>query len=113
VSVAATLRHTWERSIFDFLVNNAGFAQAAPSADTTEEQFDALYRVLLKGPYFLTQTLLPLLADGGAIVDTAGATALPGGLERGCSAYWTMKGGVIVLSRHLAKELSDTEDIGG
>jgi NAD(P)-dependent dehydrogenase (short-subunit alcohol dehydrogenase family) len=63
-------------------------------------------RVLLKGPYFLTQTLLPLLADGGAIVNTASSAATLSGMEPGYSAYGTMKGGLVVLSRYLAKELS-------
>jgi NAD(P)-dependent dehydrogenase (short-subunit alcohol dehydrogenase family) len=63
-------------------------------------------RVLLKGPYFLTQTLLHLLADGGAIVNTTSNSALVSGLEPGYSAYASMKGGLIVLTRYLAKELS-------
>ncbi|MFL1379836.1 SDR family NAD(P)-dependent oxidoreductase [Nocardiopsis protaetiae] len=104
-SVVEALRQTWGRDTFDHLVNNAGFGQAAPFEDTTEELFDRFTRVLLKGPYFLTQTLLPLLADGGAIVNTASnsATATTG-LEPGYSAYASIKGGVIVLSRYLAKE---------
>jgi NAD(P)-dependent dehydrogenase (short-subunit alcohol dehydrogenase family) len=68
--------------------------------------FDRLAQVLLKGPYFLTQTLLPLLADGGAIVNTSSGSALPQVTEPGYSAYATMKGGLIVLTRYLAKELS-------
>ena len=63
-AVVAALRDTWQRDSFDFLVNNAGLAQAAMFEDTTEEMFDRLMNVLLKGPYFLTQTLLPLLTDG-------------------------------------------------
>jgi NAD(P)-dependent dehydrogenase (short-subunit alcohol dehydrogenase family) len=59
------------------LVNNAGLARMAMFEDTTEDLFDELYRVTLRGPYFLTQTLLPLLADGGAIVNTASNAALP------------------------------------
>ena len=74
--------------------------------DTTEEMFDRLTQVLLKGPYFLTQTLLPLLADGGAIVNTTSNSALAAVTEPGYSAYATMKGGLVVLTRYLAKELS-------
>ncbi len=75
--------------------------------DTTEELFDKFMRVLLKGPYFLTQTLLPLMADGGAIVNVSSNSALPTGLvDAGYSAYATMKGGLNVLTRYLAKELS-------
>ncbi len=65
--VVEALRDTWQRENVDFLVNNAGLAEAAPFEETTEEMFDRLAQVLLKGPYFLTQTLLPLLADGGAL----------------------------------------------
>jgi NAD(P)-dependent dehydrogenase (short-subunit alcohol dehydrogenase family) len=104
--VAAELRRRWNRTTFDYLVNNAGFAQMAMFQDTTEELFDELHRVLLKGPYFLTQKLLPLLADGGAIVNTTSNSALYSGLTPGYSAYATMKGGLTVLTRYMAKELS-------
>ena len=104
--VVAALRDTWGQDTFDFLVNNAGFAQMSMFEDTSEELFDRLVRVLLKGPYFLTQTLLPLLADGGAIVNTTSNSALLSGLEPGYSAYATMKGGLAVLSRYMAKEFS-------
>ena len=105
-SVVNVLRDTWQRDTFDYLVNNAGFGQMAMFEDTTEELFDRLLRVLLKGPYFLTQTLLPLMADGGAIVNTASNSALVSGLEPGYSAYASMKGGLIVLTRYMAKEFS-------
>jgi NAD(P)-dependent dehydrogenase (short-subunit alcohol dehydrogenase family) len=104
--VARELDDTWQRPTFDYLVNNAGFAQMAMFEDTTEDLFDDLYRVILRGPYFLTQRLMPLLADGGAIVNTASNSALPNGLTPGYSAYACMKGGLIVLTRSLAKELS-------
>jgi hypothetical protein len=55
--------------------------------------------VLLKGLYFLTQTLLPLLADGGAVVNTTNNSTLLSRLEPGYSAYASMKGGLIVLTR--------------
>jgi NAD(P)-dependent dehydrogenase (short-subunit alcohol dehydrogenase family) len=104
--VAAELDDRWERHSFDYLVNNAGFGQMAMFADTSEELFDRFHRVILKGPYFLTQKLLSLLADGGAIVITTSNSALPTGLEAGYSAYASMKGGLMVLTRYLAKELS-------
>jgi NAD(P)-dependent dehydrogenase (short-subunit alcohol dehydrogenase family) len=104
--VAAVLEERWGRGSFDHLVSNAGFGGAALFADTTEELYDAFHRVLLKGPYFLTQTLLPLLADGGAIVTTASSSALHTQVDVGYSAYATMKGGIVVLTRYLAKELS-------
>ncbi|MEV6171371.1 SDR family oxidoreductase [Streptomyces sp. NPDC051954] len=106
-TVADVLRNTWQRDTFDYLVNNAGFAHTSLIEDTTEEIFDRLMRVLLKGPYFLTQKLLPLMADGGAIVNTSSnsATAVTG-LEPGYSAYASMKGGLDVLTRYMAKEFS-------
>jgi NAD(P)-dependent dehydrogenase (short-subunit alcohol dehydrogenase family) len=75
----------------------------ASVAETTEEQFDQLYNVHLKGTFFITQKLLPLLKDGGRIVNTSSGLArftLPG-----YAAYAAMKGGVEVLTRYMAKEL--------
>ena len=75
----------------------------APFAETTEEQFDQMMNIHLKGVYFLTQKLLPLMADKGRIINiSSGLTrfALPG-----YSAYATMKGAVETLTRYLAKEL--------
>jgi NAD(P)-dependent dehydrogenase (short-subunit alcohol dehydrogenase family) len=101
--LAAALRRTFDRETFDYLVNNAGTGLHAPFAETTEAQFDAMVNIHLKGVFFLTQTLLPLLADGGRIVN------LSSGLARfatpGYSAYASMKGAVEVLTRYLAKEL--------
>ncbi len=101
--VKAELERTWQRTQFDALVNNAGGACYAPFAQTTEAQFDEVFRVHLKAPYFLTQRLLPLIADGGSIVN------ISSGLARfsfpGSSAYAAMKGGVEVVTRYLAKEL--------
>jgi NAD(P)-dependent dehydrogenase (short-subunit alcohol dehydrogenase family) len=105
-AVVTALRDTFEQDTLNSLVNNAGFGQMSMFEDTTEELFDKFFRVLLKGPYFLTQTLLPLIADGGAIVNTSSNSALERGLETGYSGYASMKGGVIVLTRYLAKELS-------
>lgn len=105
-SVTAALHGTWQRDTFDFLVNNAGFGQMSMFQDTSEELFDKFMRVILKGPYFLTQTLLPLMADGGAIVNVTSNTALTSGLEEGYSVYGSMKGGLIVLTRYMAKEFS-------
>ena len=104
--VAAEIADRWQRGSFDYLVNNAGFGQMSMFADTTEELYDRFHRVVLKGPYFLTQKLLPLLADGGAIVNTTSNSALPTSVEPGYSAYASMKGGLTVLTRYLAKELS-------
>ncbi len=94
---------TWERERFDYLVNNAGNSLHAGFAETTEAQFDEIFNVHVKGVYFLTQKLLPLMNDGGRIVN------ISSGLARvsmpGSSAYGAAKGAVEVLTRYLAKEL--------
>jgi len=103
IGLRQVLAHHWNRQHFDFLVNNAGIGIHANFADTTEAQFDALANIHLKGVFFLTQKLLPLLADGGRIVNVSSGLsrfALPG-----YSAYAAMKGAVEVLSRYMAKEL--------
>jgi NAD(P)-dependent dehydrogenase (short-subunit alcohol dehydrogenase family) len=104
--VAAEITDRWQRTSFDYLANNAGFGGMSMFADTTEELYDQFQRVILKGPFFLTQKLLPLLADGGAIVNTTSNSALPTSIEPGYSAYGSMKGGLTVLTRYMAKELS-------
>jgi NAD(P)-dependent dehydrogenase (short-subunit alcohol dehydrogenase family) len=104
--LAAELEDRWQRTTFDALVHNAGIGGASRFEDTTEEIYERFHRVLLKGPYFLTQQLLPMLADGGAIVTTSSNAATASSVEAGYSAYATMKGGVTVLTRYLAKELS-------
>lgn len=97
------LASVWQRERFDFLVNNGGFALYKPFLETTEQEFDAIFNVHLKGPYFLTQKLVPLMNDGGRILNVSS------GLARfsfpGSSAYGTMKGGVEVLTRYMAREL--------
>ncbi len=102
-AVQAALREEWQRDTFDFLVNNAGIGINAPFSETTEEQFDRLMNIHLKGVFFLTQKLLPVIADGGRIVN------LSTGLSRfalpGYSAYAAMKGAIEVLTRYQAREL--------
>ncbi|WP_454831671.1 SDR family NAD(P)-dependent oxidoreductase [Pseudoxanthomonas wuyuanensis] len=101
-SVRGTLAQ-WGRDSFDHLVNNAGIGVHAAFADTTPSQFDELVNVHLKGPFFLTQALLPLMADGGRIVNISSGLArfaLPG-----YAAYAAMKGAMEVLTRYQAKEL--------
>jgi NAD(P)-dependent dehydrogenase (short-subunit alcohol dehydrogenase family) len=88
---------------FDYLVNNAGISHHKPFDRTTEEELDALYDVHFKGVFFLTQKLLPLINDGGRIVN------ISSGLTRfttpGSGAYASMKGAIEVLTRYQAKEL--------
>lgn len=99
---AACLRENFGREDFDLLLNNAGIGVHAAFADTTEAQFDALFNVHLKGPYFLTQALLPLLRDGGRILNVS--TGLARFTLPGYAAYAAMKGGVEVMTRYLARE---------
>ncbi|MET0313117.1 MAG: SDR family oxidoreductase [Hansschlegelia sp.] len=99
----AALGQTWGRETFDHLVNNAGHGDYALIADATEAQFDRLVDVHFKGVFFLTQALLPLIADGGRIVN------LSSGLTRmsypGYGAYAAVKGAVETLTLYMAKEL--------
>ncbi|ASK33337.1 short-chain dehydrogenase [Alcanivorax sp. N3-2A] len=101
--VRGALQDTWQRARFDYLVNNAGIGIHASFADTSEQQFDELMNIQLKGPFFLTQALLPLIADGGRILNVS--TGLARFALPGFAAYATMKGGIEVLTRYLAKEL--------
>lgn len=102
----ATVRETlevWGASHFDYLVNNAGISHRAAFDATTEADLDALYNVHFKGVFFLTQKLLPVINDGGRIVNiSSGLTrfALPGSASYAC-----MKSAVETLTRYLAKEL--------
>jgi len=101
--VLGALQEGWGRDRLDFLVNNGGMALAGSFADVTEQDFDRLVDVHFKGVFFLTQKLLPLLADGGSIVN------ISSGLTRFTSpqrvAYGSVKGAVEVLTRYLAEEL--------
>jgi len=101
--VKKVLQQKWERQTFDFLVNNAGIGIHASFIETTEAQFDQLLNIQFKGVFFLTQKLLPLIADHGRIVNVSS------GLTRfsfpGYAAYASMKGAIEVLTKYLAKEL--------
>jgi NAD(P)-dependent dehydrogenase (short-subunit alcohol dehydrogenase family) len=88
---------------FDYLVNNAGTSLHKAFDQTTEEELDQLYNVHFKGVFFLTQKLLPLINDGGRIVNIS--SALTRFTVPGIGAYASMKGAVEVLTRYLAKEL--------
>lgn len=104
-SVAAALSSTWGRTDFDHLVNNAGFGVYNPIETVTEAEFDSLFDVHLKGPFFLTQALLPLMARGGHIVNLTSATARVA--TAGVAPYAAFKGGLEVLTRYMAKEFGD------
>lgn len=100
--LSSVLHTTWARETFDNLVNNAGHGDYNLIQDTTEEQFDKLVNVHLKGVYFLTKTLLPLIADGGRIVNLS--TGLTRVSAPGWSAYAAVKAAVETLSVYMAKE---------
>jgi NAD(P)-dependent dehydrogenase (short-subunit alcohol dehydrogenase family) len=102
-AVRAKLAEVWGSETFDHLVNNAGHGEMASFAETSEAQFDALFDVLVKGVYFLTQALLPLLADGGRIVNFS--SGLTRASYPGFSAYSAAKGAVEILTLYMAKEL--------
>ncbi|WP_374077121.1 SDR family oxidoreductase [Bdellovibrio bacteriovorus] len=102
-NVQTLLQSNWNTKTFDYLVNNAGIGINAPFAEFTEAQFDELMNIHLKGPYFLSQKLLPLINDGGRIINFSSGLArfaIPG-----YSVYGALKGAVEVLTRYMAKEL--------
>jgi len=101
--VREVLKNEWNRADFDFLVNNAGMALYAPFAEVTEAQFDGIINVHFKGVVFLTQALLPIIRDGGRIIN------LSSGLARfsypGSSVYGATKAAIDTLTRYMALEL--------
>lgn len=102
-ALTTVLNEKWNRTTFDFLINNAGIGIHAPFVSTTEEQFDLLTNIHFKGVYFLTQKLLGIIADGGRIINIS--TGLSRFSLPGYSAYAAMKGAIEVLTKYLAKEL--------
>lgn len=103
LQIASFLQAEYGHANLDFLINNAGTGLYKPIGDTTESDFDEMANIHLKSVYFLTQALLPILNDGGSIIN------ISSGLTRfsipGSSAYAMMKGGIEVFTRYLAKEL--------
>lgn len=100
--VSAVLREEWSRENFDYLVNNAGIGQRSLIQDTTEEIFDQLVNVNLKGVFFLTKNLIPMIIDGGQIIN------ISSGLARfafpGSAVYGALKAALEGLTRYFAKE---------
>lgn len=101
--VKEALNQVWGRETFDYLVNNAGIGLYASFAETSEALFDELMNIQFKGPFFLTQGLLPLIAEGGRILNVS--TGLARFALPGYAAYASMKGAMEVLTRYQAKEL--------
>lgn len=102
IQLQDVLQNKFDTNHFDYLVNNAGIGGYLPIADVTEEAFDELLNIHFKGVYFLTQKMLPILNDGGGIVNVSS------GLTRisvpGSSVYASMKGAMEIFTRYLAKE---------
>lgn len=101
--VSTVLAQTWQRESFNYLINNAGIGIHVPMAETSIEQFDTLMNIHVKGPFFLTQSLLPQLMDGGSIMNIS--TGLTRFAIPGFGAYATMKGAVETMTKYWAKEL--------
>lgn len=104
-TVGEQLRAVWGASHLGGLVNNAGYGLFNPIQSVTEEQFDGLLGVHLKGPFFLTQALLPLMGEGSAIVNVTSATTRVA--TAGVAPYAAFKGGLEVLTRYMAKEFGE------
>lgn len=101
--VKETLKDQWNTETLDALVNNAGIGATIPFTEVKEEDFDRFLNIHFKGVYFLTQKMLPLLNDGGRIINVSTGTTrfcVPG-----YSVYASMKGAIETFTRYLAKEL--------
>jgi 3-oxoacyl-[acyl-carrier protein] reductase len=87
----------------DILVANAGISKGATIEETTVEDFDSLFAINVRAPYFLVQQLLPMLGEGSSIVFTSSvvAHAAIGTL----SAYAATKGAIDTLVKHFAASL--------
>ena len=103
VEVKKVLGSHWQRESFDHLVNNAGTGASQTIEQTSEDVFDEMMNEHVKGPYFLTQKLLPMMADGGRILNVSSGLARFSFPSR--APYAIMKGAVEVFTRYLAKEL--------
>ncbi len=101
--VSKVLNEKWHRDSFDFLINNAGVGATIAYLDATEEDFDRLLNIHFKSVYFLTQKALPLLNDGGSIVNLSSGTTRF--CNPGYSIYASMKGAVETFTKYLAKEV--------
>jgi NAD(P)-dependent dehydrogenase (short-subunit alcohol dehydrogenase family) len=101
-AVQQKLEAVWNEPALAGLVNNAGWGAFNLIEQVTPEQFDALLGVHLKGPFFLTQALLPLLRDGAGIVNVTSATTRVA--TAGVAPYAACKGALEVLTRYMAKE---------
>jgi len=102
-SVQQALATHWQTGRFDFLVNNAGVHAPAPFGEITEADFDRLSNIHFKSVLFLSQKLVPMLRDGGRILNIS--TSMTRHTNPGSAAYASMKGALEVLTRFMAAEL--------
>ncbi len=102
-NLASTLKKSFQTEKFDFLINNAGMGRTTPFEQVTEDVFDEFLNVHYKGVYFLTQKCLPLLNNGGSIINLSSGTTRFA--NPGYSVYASMKGAIETLTKYLAKEL--------
>lgn len=103
--VTTVIQEVWGTTVLAGLVNNAGYGLLNPLESVTEAQFDGLFNVHLKGPFFLTQALLPLLGEHASIVNLTSATTRVA--TAGVAPYAAFKGGLEVLTRYMAKEFGE------
>lgn len=103
LDLKSELNKNWNTSNIDYLFNNAGAGGYNLIENVSEEEFDLMMNIHLKGPFFFTQTLLPLINNGGHILNMSSATSRVA--FAGCAPYASMKGGISVFTRYLAKEL--------
>jgi NAD(P)-dependent dehydrogenase (short-subunit alcohol dehydrogenase family) len=104
-TVTTVLQEVWGTTVLAGLVNNAGYGLFNPLESVTEAQFDGLFNIHLKGPFFLTQALLPLLGEHASIVNLTSATTRVA--TTGVAPYAAFKGGLEVLTRYMAKEFGE------
>ncbi|HUM47431.1 MAG TPA: SDR family oxidoreductase [Chitinophagales bacterium] len=100
--VKELLQSKWKALHFDFLINNAGIGATIPFAQVSEDDFDRFLNIHFKSIYFLTQRALPMINDGGRIINISTGTTrfcVPG-----YSVYASMKGAIETFTRYLARE---------
>lgn len=101
--VKDALQKNWDSNSFHYLINNAGIGLGNAFLETSEEDLDTLYKIHFKGPYLLSQKLIPLMPKGGRVINIS--TGLTRFSQPGYSAYAAMKGAIEVLTKYMAKEL--------
>jgi 3-oxoacyl-[acyl-carrier protein] reductase len=102
---AAVARAVEQFGKLDILINNAGVGKPASLAEVTDDLWDWIIDINLKGPFICSRAAAPHLADGGAIVNLASLAGRASSPGMAC-AYSASKAGLLGLTRHLAKELA-------